>query len=410
MAYPRLVSTIQVPWRSVALTNMKSVVVHYQEIALKGRNRPWFVARLVRNLRTAISDLDVKAVKVLMGRIEIVLGPTVDWSQIRGRLERVFGVGNFAKAGRAPLDVDVIATEILRDLGDQQAETFRVSARRADKRFPLTSPEIEREVGGRIKEARKWTVNLGSPALTIHVEALSDDAFYFFGKHKGAGGLPVGASGRVVCLLSGGIDSPVAAWRMMRRGCRVLFVHFHSYPVLSRTSQEKVRELATLLTQYQYDSRLFLVPFAEIQQQVILTVPPPLRVVIYRRLMMRIAEEVALRHRAHALVTGEVVGQVASQTLENLNRINEVVDLPVLRPLIGLDKEEITAEAQRLGTYPVSIIPDQDCCTLFTPRHPATKARRAEIERAESSLPIQEMIDTALAAVVVEEFKFPVIK
>jgi tRNA uracil 4-sulfurtransferase len=389
---------------------MTSVIVHYQEIALKGKNRPWFVARLVRNLRQALSDLDVQAVRVLMGRIEIVLGPNADWTAVGARLERVFGIGNFAKAGRAPLDVDAIAARILDDLGAMQAGSFRVSARRADKRFPLTSPQIEREVGGRIKEARHWTVNLSAPELTIHVEALTDEAFYFFGKHQGAGGLPVGASGRVVALLSGGIDSPVAAWRLMRRGCRVVFLHFHSYPVLSRASQEKVRELANLLTQYQYASRLLLVPFADLQQQVILTVPAPLRVVIYRRLMMRIAEEVARRQRALALVTGEVVGQVASQTVENLNRINEVVTLPVLRPLIGMDKEEITAQAQQLGTYPISIIPDQDCCTLFTPRHPATKARRGDVERAEASLPIQEMVEKALAAAVVEEFKFPVLK
>jgi thiamine biosynthesis protein ThiI len=253
-------------------------------------------------------------------------------------------------------------------------------------------------------------VNLGDPQLTIHVEALTDEAFYFFGKHRGAGGLPVGCSGRVVCLLSGGIDSPVASWRMMRRGCRVTFVHFHSYPVLSRASQEKARELAALLTQYQYESRLLLVPFADVQQKVILTVPPPLRVVLYRRLMMRIAEAIAHRQRARALVTGEVVGQVASQTLENLNRINEVVALPVLRPLIGMDKEEITAEAQRLGTYPISIIPDQDCCTLFTPRHPSTRARQREVELVEASLPIAEMIEQAIGAAVVEEFEYPVIK
>jgi tRNA uracil 4-sulfurtransferase len=384
-----------------------SVIVHYQEIALKGKNRPWFVARLVRNLREAVSDLDIEAVKALMGRIEIVLGPSAEWPAVRDRLSRVFGVGNFAKAGRAPLDVERVTAEILRDLGDHDVETFRVSARRADKRFPLTSPEIEREVGGRIRQARGWTVNLARPQLTIHVEALTDEAFYYFGKERGPGGLPVGASGRVACLLSGGIDSPVAAWRMMRRGCRVLFVHFHSYPVLSRASQDKVRELAMLLTQYQYGSQLFLVPFAELQQQVILTVPPPLRVVLYRRLMMRIAEAIARRHRARALVTGEVVGQVASQTLENLVRINEVVSLPVLRPLIGMDKEEITAEAERLGTYPISIIPDQDCCTLFTPKHPATRARRAEVEHAESLLPVEEMVGKAVAQAVEEEFRFP---
>ena len=196
----------------------------------------------------------------------------------------------------------------------------------------------------------------------------------------------------------------------MRRGCRVLFVHFHSYPILSRASQEKTRELATLLTRFQYDSRLFLVPFGEIQQQVVLSVAPPLRVVIYRRLMMRIAEAIARRNRAQALVTGEVVGQVASQTLENLAEINRVVSMPVLRPLIGTDKDEITAEAQRLGTYPISIIPDQDCCTLFTPRHPATKARRNDVELAEAGLPIEEIVNRAVESAVVEEFHFPAIE
>jgi thiamine biosynthesis protein ThiI len=390
---------------------MRSVVVHYQEIALKGNNRPWFIARLARNLRESTADLGVREVRVLMGRIEVVLDGDAQWPQVRNRLSRVFGVANFAKAGRAPLDVDAIAGAILADLDEGVSpRTFRVSARRADKRFPLTSPQIEREVGGRIKEAKGWTVNLDDPEFTIHVEALTNEAFYYFGKEHGAGGMPVGVSGRVACLLSGGIDSPVAAWRLMRRGCRVLLVHFHSYPILSRASQEKVRELARLLAQFQLHSRLFLVPFGEIQQQVTLSVPPPLRVVIYRRLMMRISERIAREHRAQALVTGEVVGQVASQTLENLASINRVVAMPVLRPLIGMDKDEITAEAQRLGTYPISIIPDQDCCTLFTPRHPATKARADDVERAESTLPIEEIVERAAAAVAVEDFEFPVVQ
>jgi thiamine biosynthesis protein ThiI len=389
---------------------MKSIIVHYQEIALKRNNRPWFIARLARNLRLATSDLGVREVRVLMGRIEVLLDGNTDWLPVRDRIARVFGVANFAQAGRAALDVDAIAQAILSDLGDRSPRTFRVSARRADKRFPLTSPEIEREVGGRIKEARGWVVDLSHPELTIHVEALSSEAFYYFGKELGAGGMPVGVSGRVACLLSGGIDSPVAAWRLMRRGCRVLLVHFHSYPILSRASQEKVRELARVLAGCQFHSRLFLVPFGEIQQQVTLSVAPPLRVVIYRRLMMRIAEQIARQNRAQALVTGEVVGQVASQTLENLASINSVVAMPVLRPLIALDKDEITAEAQRLGTYEISIIPDQDCCTLFTPRHPATKARTADVERAEATLPVAEIVQRAVAAAAVEDFQFPDVK
>ena len=387
---------------------MKSIIVHYQEIALKGRNRPWFIARLVRNLRDATADLDVTKVRALQGRIEVVLGDGADWLQVRDRLSKVFGAGNFARAGRAPLDLDAIAAAILRDLDPKDPASFRVSVRRADKRFPMTSVQIEREVGGRIKEARGWHVDLDDPELTIHVETLTNDAFYYFGKHPGPGGLPVGVSGRVACLLSGGIDSPVAAWRLMRRGCRVLFVHFHSYPILSRASQEKARELVRLLTQYQFRSRLFLVPFGEIQQQVVLTVAPPLRVVGYRRQLMRIADAIARRHGAGALVTGEVVGQVASQTLENMSVINEVATRPVLRPLVGMDKEEITAEAQRLGTYPVSIIPDQDCCTLFTPKHPATRARLVDVVRAEEPLGIAEIVERAAAAAAVEYFKFPV--
>jgi tRNA uracil 4-sulfurtransferase len=389
---------------------MKSIVLHYQEIALKGNNRPWFVSRLVRNLRTATADLDVRDVRALMGRIELVLGDGSDWTAVRDRVSRVFGIANFAQAGRAPLDLDAIATKILGDLGDREPPTFRVSARRADKRFPMTSPQIEREIGGRIKAARGWPVDLEHPAFTIHVEALTNDAFYYFGKERGAGGMPVGVGGRVACLLSGGIDSPVAAWRLMRRGCRVLLVHFHSYPILSRASQEKTRELARLLAQFQLHSRLFMVPFGEIQQQIVLAVSPPLRVVIYRRFMMRIAERIARHGRAQALVTGEVVGQVASQTLENLISINSVVSMPVLRPLIGMDKEEIVAEAERLGTYPISIIPDQDCCTLFTPRHPATRARAADVERAEARLPIDEIVEKAVTAAEVEDFVFPVLK
>lgn len=388
---------------------MTSLIVHYQEIALKGKNRPWFVSRLVRNLREATRDLDVTAVRPLMGRLEIVLGPAARWEEVRERVARVFGVANFARAGRVPLDLEVIASAILDDLAQEAApRSFRVSARRADKRFAITSPMIEREVGGRIRQARGWTVDLSHPELTVYVEALTGEAFYFFGKEPGAGGLPVGVSGRVACLLSGGIDSPVAASRMMRRGCRVLFVHFHSYPILSRASQEKAQELVRLLTRYQLRSRLLLVPFGEIQQQVVLSVPPALRVVIYRRLMLRIAEAIAQRQRCLALVTGDVVGQVASQTLENMTVIDSVTTMPVLRPLVGMDKDEITAEAIRLGSYPISIIPDQDCCTLFTPRHPATRARLDEVEAAEAALPIDQFVERALAAAVTEDVDFPV--
>jgi thiamine biosynthesis protein ThiI len=308
------------------------------------------------------------------------------------------------------LELDAMVPAILNGLGDRRPASFRVSARRSDKRFPLTSPQIEREVGGRIKEATGWRVDLGNPELTIRVDIMSDHAFYFFGKEPGAGGLPTGTGGRVACLLSGGIDSPVAAYRLMRRGCKVQLIHFHSYPILSRASQEKVREIAARLTTHQLRSRLMLVPFGELQQQVVLGVPPELRVVIYRRLMLRIAERLARKGGAQALVTGEVVGQVASQTLENMNVIAAASTLEILRPLVGMDKDEITAEARRIGTYDISIIPDQDCCTLFTPRHPATRARLAAVEQAERALAIEDMVASAVASTVVEDFRFPMLK
>jgi thiamine biosynthesis protein ThiI len=386
---------------------MPSVIAHYQEIALKGKNRPWFLRRLVRNLRELLEGLSVRDVRTPMGRVDIIFDRDDDWPEIEQRLSRAFGLANFSLARRAPLDVNAIADGIVRDLPDGPVQSFRIAARRADKRFPLSSPEIERIIGRRVQEARGWKVDLTRPALRIWVEIVPGEAFYHYGTLRGPGGLPVGTSGRVAVLLSGGIDSPVAAWRMMRRGCRATFVHFHSYPFLSRTSQDKARELAQLLTRYQMRSRLYLVPFGELQRQITLSVPGPLRVVVYRRMMLRIAERIARRVGAQALATGEVVGQVASQTLDNMSVISSAATLPVLRPLIGMDKEEITAEAERLGSYRISVIPDEDCCTLFTPRHPATRARVREVEAAEGALPIGDMIHAAVSSAVVERFTYP---
>jgi thiamine biosynthesis protein ThiI len=389
---------------------MDAIVVHYKELALKGRNRPWFIKLLVSHLKSVLRDLDVRSVRSGVGRIEIEIGPHADWTVLSDRLRRVFGVANYSLAGRSTVDLDELAAAIVADLGDHKPESFRVTARRADKRLPFTSPEIERHVGGRVKQATSWRVDLEQPALEIFVEMLSDHSFYLFGKERGAGGLPTGTGGRVACLLSGGIDSPVAAYRMMRRGCSVMLVHFHSYPILSRASQEKVREIAALLTRYQLRSRLVQVPFGPLQQQVVLAVAPALRVVAYRRLMVRIAERLATSWRARALVTGEVIGQVASQTLDNMTIIGEAATLEILRPLVGMDKDEIADEAQRLGTFPISIIPDQDCCQLFTPRHPATRVRREDIVRAEQALPVAQMVERAVAESTVEDFRYPMLE
>ena len=389
---------------------MRSIVIHYQEIALKGKNRPWFISRLVRHVKLAMADLDVREVRSIMGRIEVVLGPGVSWELAKERLRHVFGIANFAVARRTTPDLDVLTTALLADLQGRAPKHFRVRARRADKRFPTPSPDIERLLGSRVQAAFGWPVQLDDPELTIRVEFVTHEAFYSFGTERGAGGLPVGVSGRVVCLLSGGIDSPVAAWRMMRRGCSVHLVHFHSYPFHEATSQEKVRERAKLLAQYQLRVRLYQVPFGQVQRRVVVAVPASLRIVIYRRLMMRIAEAIARDGGARALVTGEVVGQVASQTLENMAIISSATTLPIMRPLVGMDKEEITAEAERIGSLPISIRPDQDCCQLFTPRHPATRARPGEIEDAERMLPTAEMVHEAAGSAVVEDYRFPVVQ
>jgi thiamine biosynthesis protein ThiI len=261
-----------------------------------------------------------------------------------------------------------------------------------------------------VQDATGWIVDLTRPERTIYVEVVTNDAFFYFEKEKGAGGLPVGSGGRVLCLLSGGIDSPVAAWRLIRRGCRTVFVHFHSHPILSRTSQDKARELVGVLTRHQLNSRLYLVPFSAVQQQVVIAVPPPLRVVIYRRLMVRIAEQLARRSGAQALVTGDCVGQVASQTIENLAVVEGAATMPVLRPLIGFDKDEITLEAQRLGTYSISIVPDDDCCSLFTPRFPATRTSREVVEAAESNLAVADLVNQAVKDTLVEDFHFPMVE
>jgi tRNA uracil 4-sulfurtransferase len=385
---------------------MSSVIIHYQELALKGRNRPWFIGSLVRMIRATLADLDVSGVRALMGRIEVRLG-NADWPEVRDRLAGIPGIGNFARAIHVEPNLDAIADAVVARVAGRPHATFRIAARRADKRFPIPSPEIERLIGRRVQDATGWPVDLSHPQVKIHIEIVTDDAFFYFEREQGPGGLPVGTSGKVACLLSGGIDSPVAAWRMMKRGCRVVFVHFHSYPVLSRASQDKARLLVERLTRHQLRSKLWLVPFAPIQQQVVTAVPPALRVVIYRRLMLRIAERLAFSAGARALVTGDVVGQVASQTVENLAVVGQVATLPLLRPLIAFDKEEITREAQAIGTYEISIVPDQDCCTLFTPRFPSTRARLEAVEEAETRIDVPSLVEAAGDAAVAEICKFP---
>ncbi len=386
---------------------MDSVLIRYHEIALKKGNRPYFIDLLKRNLVASLRGIGVKEAKTLQARILLILADGAGREEIARRLGAVFGVANFSFVERTDADIETLRDRVLHGIDGRSFASFRIDARRADKTFPLTSPEINRVLGAAVKEKSGARVDLENAEVTIDVEILPDCAFFGFEKIAGPGGLPVGASGRVVALISGGFDSPVAAYRMMQRGCRLIFVHFHSAPYLDRTSQDKCRELVRLLTRHQFQSRLYLVPFGEIQRTIVAGVLRPLRVVLYRRMMLRIAEAIARKEHALALATGESLAQVASQTLENMATIQQAAALPVLRPLVGMDKQEIIDQARRIGTFEISSLPDQDCCQLFVPKHPATKSRLADVQDAEERLDIPALVEAGVAQAAREEFSFP---
>ena len=386
---------------------MDSVLIRYHEIALKKGNRQYFTELLKRNLLAAVKDLGTKEIRSLPARLLLTFKKDVSPTTLVERMSSVFGVANFSIVERTARDIDELRNRILDSLNGNRFESFRIETQRGDKTFPLTSPEINRQLGAAVKEKSGAKVDLAHAELTVTVEILPRDAFFGFGKFSGAGGLPVGASGRVAALISGGFDSPVAAYRMMQRGCRIVFIHFHSAPFQDKTSQDKVRELIKLLTRHQFLSRLYLVPFGEIQRQIVAAVARPLRVVLYRRMMLRIAEAIARKEKAKALVTGESLGQVASQTLENMSVIQQAARLPILRPLVGMDKQEIIDQSQGIGTFEISSVPDQDCCQLFVPKHPATKARFRDVEADEERFDVKELVRYGLENAAEEEFIFP---
>ncbi len=385
------------------------VLVHYGEVGLKGQNRPRFIQTLVRNTEERLRGLDVHLDHKRSGRLVFRLGPRARWDVVAARLRTVFGIAYFARAWRVPLDMDALEQAVLERLPKQEGVTFAVRARRARKDFPMNSMEINRRLGAAVARRTGWRVNLSQPDIPIHVEVLYKEIFFYFGKEPGPGGLPVGVSGTVINLLSGGIDSPVAAWRMLKRGCNVINVHFHGQPLVSQASEIKAIELTRVLTEWGCSPRLYSVPIGRVQAEIMKTTPPAYRVVLYRRLMLRVAQEIARREDALALVTGESVGQVASQTLHNLYVINQVAEMPVLRPLIGMDKEEIIAQAESIGTLELSNLPGEDCCTLFTPKHPVTMARLEDVLEIERQQPWEEWVRQALAgAKVVDVHTSPV--
>jgi thiamine biosynthesis protein ThiI len=385
---------------------MRHVLVHYNEIALKGKNRGYFERSLIDALRYALRGQGWKKVKRLYGRLLVEFRGEIPWQEVERRVSRVFGVSHFERARRTPLDLEAIRValgESLAAIPADSVKSFAIIARRPNKAFPLNSIEVNRELGRFVKERTGWAVSLEDPQLPIHVYLLHGEAFFAFGRSPGPGGLPTGTAGKVACLISGGIDSPVASHRLMRRGCEPIFVHFHSFPHTSAASIEKARQTAAILLCERGSARLYLVPFAELQRRIVAQCPPQYRILLYRRFMLRTAEAIARREGAVALVTGESLGQVASQTLWNLAGIEAAVSIPVLRPLVGFDKMEIVKEAVQIGTFDLSIEPHDDCCGFLMPRNPATCARPEDLEAAEAPFRPQEEVEALLAATEVVE-------
>lgn len=387
---------------------MRYLIGRYHEIALKGRNQWRFIDQLKINLRAAFADFKLGEVRSQGPRLMVELPDEIDERTAAERAALLFGLQNFTLSRSIPRTLEEITREALAVArAHPEAASFRVRATRSDKRFPLNSMEIDQMVGAAIKKATGLKVSLEDAELVITVEILPDAAYVSADKQPGAGGLPVGIAGHGLALLSGGIDSPVAAYRMMRRGLRLDYVHFHSHPLVSAASREKAVELAEHLTRYQARSSLMLVAFAEVQREVVARGPRPLRVVLYRRFMLRIASAIARRIGARVLVTGESLGQVASQTLENMTVIEDAASFPTLRPLVGMDKNEIVGQARALGTFETSIQPDQDCCSLFVPAHPETHASLEEVRAAERAFDVEGMVAEAVRRTEVVRLNFP---
>jgi tRNA uracil 4-sulfurtransferase len=384
------------------------LVAHYHEVGLKGRNRSFFETTLTRNLKRALRGTGYARVRRGFGRVFIEFKPAAQIDDAVERAARVFGIAYLGVGTKVPPDLESIGPVALELMRSRPVESFAVRARRSYSSLATTSQEINEQIGRLIKDEIGVPVNLSNPHTTLWIELFGGEALVYRDRRRGPGGLPVGVSGRMIALLSGGIDSPVAAWRMARRGAEVEMVHFHGQPYTDPSSLRQATELAEILTRYQLRTTLHLIPLADAQREIVTSAPSSLRVVLYRRAMMRISSALAKERNAKALVTGDSLGQVASQTLENITTVDSAVPyIQVLRPLIGMDKQEIIELAEDIGTFGVSTRRYQDCCVLFEPRSPATRATVAEAEAAEAALDLDAMVGKALAGTETRVFELP---
>tara|TARA_R110002126_G_scaffold4498_3_gene23669 strand:+ start:27748 stop:28956 length:1209 start_codon:yes stop_codon:yes gene_type:complete len=387
---------------STLLAPPDRLLVRYGELALKKGNRGQFEAALVTNIKQALTGITPAVVERHFGRIVVI--PERRAQEAAARTAEVMGIKSVSPAWRSAPTVEAMADigrKLLEDGLARRASktpvTFRVNVRRSDKSFPITSTDLERQIAERILPGPDQVkVQLSNPEMELGIEIRTDGVYVFLDRLPGPGGLPVGTLGRTLCLLSGGIDSPVAAWLAMKRGCRVAYISFHSAPFLGESSKRKIADLVRTLARYQGRSRLFVVPFADYQLAVRDNAPESYRTVLYRRGMQRIATRIARREGYGALITGESLGQVASQTLENMTCIGAVTDLPVLRPLVTYDKEEAITVARKIGTFDVSIRHEPDCCTVFQPSKPVIRGTLKGCDKAESKLDIDALVRAAV--------------
>lgn len=372
-------------------------IVRYSEIGLKGKNKKFFEKKLITNIKKALKDVSYDSITIDSSKIFIKLNEKTDREKIKTKLKNVFGIANFSPAFSCNTSFEEIKKTVLetfeRAWEEKGAKTMKVDARRSYKKFNLTSMELNEKLGEEISKKFLVRVKLNNPDITVYVDVHKNKSFIYFEKIEGLSGLPIGSSGKVVSLLSGGIDSPVASWMMMKRGCEVIFVHFFNETL---GKPDKIEDIVRLLNLYQNESKVYLIPFSDVQKKIISKIPSKYRMILYRRFMIRIAEQIARKENALGIVTGESLGQVASQTLENINTINSVATLPIFRPLIGLNKMEIVKLAEKLGTYDISIRPYQDCCSYMIGTNPATKSKEELVKKLESGLRIKNLVEKAI--------------
>lgn len=391
---------------------MPAIVVHYHELWLKGGNRRFFLAKLVTALRRSLDGVPVARITRPGDRLLVQLAPGASLDEAAARVERVLGIANYAIARPVERDIEAICRAAWQEVEPLQFSTFAVRAKRSDKSFTLNVTEIERYVGSYVMErllaaGRDVRVRLDDPECTCRIEITPGPALVYARRIPGTGGLPANTGGRMMCLLSGGFDSAVAAYKMMKRGAHMSFVHFYGTGARpGESSMHVARELARKLTPYQFTTKLLLIPFEPIQREIVRYAPETFRVLLYRRFMLRIAERLARRDHAHAIVAGDSLGQVASQTLQNMVAVGAAARMPVFRPLAGDDKQEIIAVAKKIGTYEISAEPFHDCCPVFLPSNPALFASPEDLEKAETNLDVEGLVRQGMESAVLERYVF----